>query len=136
MENSLNRYQTTSASKDITVDEAVSNATTISEIAVETGLTPNQLIEMYQLPDGNKKTDIKAMAEDFDNGKGVQKIQEAQKKFAQDHERLGKSDEERSSKREMETEDAGEAKESWVEKLGLEDKAEKHKDVGNEGEGR
>jgi len=132
MESSLDRSQKLGVKQIIDIDEVVGNAATISKIAVKTGLTPNQLIEMYQMPDV-QKTDVKTMAKDFDNGKGVQKIQEAHQKFTQDRESLGKSGEEEARREDLEVAQADETpiKESWVKKLGLEDK--RGKAIENEG---
>jgi muramoyltetrapeptide carboxypeptidase LdcA involved in peptidoglycan recycling len=68
------------------VKTAVSDAALVSEIAAKVNLTPNQLNELYQLNDGSGRVDASSMAKDFENGKGVEKIQEKQKKFEIDKE--------------------------------------------------
>ena len=57
------------------------NAYTISDIAAKTQLTPSQIIEIYPMNDGSDDINVKAMLEDFDSGKGVEKIKDRRKKF-------------------------------------------------------
>ena len=99
--------------RDGNVQQKISDAATISKIAVKTGLAPNQLIEMYQSPDV-KKTDVKTMAKDLSE-KGAEVMKEAQKKFAEDHKPLGKAN---GAEKDGEEKNAPPEHPSWVERVG------------------
>ncbi|MFT6331870.1 MAG: hypothetical protein ACJAW3_000190 [Lentimonas sp.] len=80
-----NKKQRTQNSKiifDHFKEKAIREASSVSEIAAKTGLTPNKLIEIYQSPE-NGEVDISSMSKDFNGGKGVLQIQERRKEFDQ-----------------------------------------------------
>ena len=66
------------------VKTEISQGTTVGSIAVKIGITPNQLIEMYQSPDGSGKCNVTAMSKDYDEGKGLESMRENQKKFEEE----------------------------------------------------
>jgi hypothetical protein len=71
----------TAREKEVNKDNI--DAMTISKISTKTAISPNQLIQIYQDSNGSGGVNIKSISKDFDNGKGIEKIQEKQKEFEQ-----------------------------------------------------
>ena len=63
------------------VKTEIHQGTTVGNIATKIGITPNQLIEMYQSPDGSGKCNITAISKDYNEGKGLEGMREKQKEF-------------------------------------------------------
>lgn len=66
------------------------DAPSIASIATKVGITPNQLVEMYQIPDGSGTYDLHSMAKEFDGGKGIQALRDKHREFDEEQDEAQK----------------------------------------------
>ncbi|MBU6338399.1 MAG: hypothetical protein KGQ36_00275 [Rickettsiales bacterium] len=71
--------------------EAISNLVIISRVSAKTGISPNNLIEIYPSKSSGKKCDIETMTKDLNSKGGVTIIQQRRRDFEDAKENGGKA---------------------------------------------